>query len=299
MLDNRQLYENWQVTGYFGTLRKCACAFDSARRGKARHRSAILAHDRARLFEGPAPTRKRAVRKHIDRRERGHVTHLAHAHERAQKVTCRSEPVQEKGVELLALEQARGAGVLIAVLIERRLARRVERQAARPDLHKNMLRFQRTQNLERGASHIMGAILHSNLRHSSRRDSRGARHKTLGPGHGLQTHRFLNRIGLEDGHQLEVSVDVDALARKRSGNRGGNDEHIFVEAKGNVGHGASFLVFPIIAYARRRASLEGPVPHISHSARTGKMKLSRKQARGNGDPEKARRDRTRAIPHSV
>ena len=111
----------------------------------------------------------------------------------------------------------------------------------------------------------MGAILHSNLRHSSRRDSRGARYKTLGPGHGLQPHRFLNRIGLEDGHQLEVAIDVDALARKRSGNRGGNDEHIFVEAKSNVGHGASFLVFPIIAYARRRASLEGSVPHISHS----------------------------------
>ena len=162
-----------------------------------------------------------------------------------------------------------------------------------------MLRFQWPQHLERGASHVMGAIFHSDLRHSSRRNSRGARHKTLGPGHGLQAHRFLNRIGLEDGHQLEVAIDVDALARKRSGNRGGNDEHIFVEAKGNVGHGASFLVFPIIAYARRRASLEGSVPHISHSARTSKMKLSRKQARENGDPEKARRDRTRSIPHSV
>ena len=200
---------------------------------------------------------------------------------------------------MLAFEQARGAGVLVAVLVERRFARCVKRQAARPDFHKNMLRLQRPQNFERRASHIMGAIFHSNLSHSGGRNSRGARHKTLGPGHGLQAHRFLNRIGLEDGHQLEVAIDVDALARKRSGNRGGNDEHIFVEAKGNVGHEASFLVFPIIAYARRRASLEGSVPHISHSARISKMKLSRKQARENGDPEKARRNRTRSIPHSV
>ena len=159
---------------------------------------------------------------------------------------------------MLAFEQARGTGILVAVLIERRLARRIKRQAARPDFHKNMLRLQRPQNFERGAGHVMGAIFHSDLRHSSRRDSRGARHETLGSGHGLQAHRLLNRIGLEDGHQLEVAIDVDALARERSGDRGGNDEHIFVEAKGNVGHGASFLVFPIIAYARRRASLEDP-----------------------------------------
>ena len=132
------------------------------------------------------------------------------------------------------------------------------KKKARPDLHEHVLRLQRTQHLERGASHVVGAILHSDLRHSSRRDSRGARRKTLGPGHGLQAHRFLNRIGFEDGHQLEVAVDVDALARERSGNGGGNDEHIFVEAKGYVGHGASFLVFPIIAYARGRASLETP-----------------------------------------
>ena len=200
---------------------------------------------------------------------------------------------------MLAFEQARGTGILVAALVERRLARCVKRQAARPDFHKNMLRFQWPQNLERCASHVLGAILHSDLRHSSRCDSRGARHKTLGPGHGLQAHRFLNRIGLEDGHQLEVATDVDALARERSGNGGGNDEHIFVEAKGYVGHGASFLVFPIIAYARRRASLEGSVPHISHSVRHRQMKLPRKQARENGDPEKARRDRTRSIPHSV
>ena len=90
----------------------------------------------------------------------------------------------------------------------------------------------------------MGAILHSDLRHSSRRDSRGARRKTLGPGHGLQAHRFLNRIGFEDGHQLEVAVDVDALARERSGNGGGNDEHIFVEAKAMSGMGHPFSFSP-------------------------------------------------------
>ena len=161
----------------------------------------------------------------------------------------------------------RGAGVLVAVLVERRLARCVEGQAAWPDLHEHVLRFQWPQNLERGASHVVDAILHSDLRHSSRRDSRGARRKTLGPGHGFQAHRFLNRIGLEDGHQLEVAVDVDALARERSGNGGGDDEHIFVEAKGYVGHGASFLVFPIIAYAYARKSLGTPrlTSHIALS----------------------------------
>ena len=113
----------------------------------------------------------------------------------------------------------------------------------------------------------MGAVLHPDLRHSSRRDSRGARRKTLGPGHGFQAHRFLNRIGLENGHQLEVAVDVDALARERSGSGGRNDEHIFVEAKGYVGHGASFLVFPIIAYAHARTSLGAPrlTSHIALS----------------------------------
>ena len=125
----------------------------------------------------------------------------------------------------------------------------------------------------------MGAIFHSNLSHSGGRNSRGARHKTLGPGHGLQAHRFLNRIGLEDGHQLEVSVDVDTLTRERSGNGGGNDEHIFVEAKGNVGHEASFLVFPIIAYARRRASLETPRLTSRIAWEHRRMERPRKQAR--------------------
>ena len=128
-----------------------------------------------------------------------------------------------------------------------------------------MLRFQWPQNLERGASHVAGAILHSDLRHSSGRDSRGARHKTLGSGHGLQAHRFLNRIGLEDGHQLEVAIDVDALARKRSGNGGGNDEHIFVEAKGNVGHGGILSRFPHHSVCARKGESRDPTPHISHS----------------------------------
>ena len=138
MLHDVELREHGQ--GQLRRLpRKLAGALDGRLRAKARHARLELGHHVERLVEAVAAICQHAVGAHVHGGEHGQAANLAQAHKRAFQVAWVGKPVQEEAVKGKTLEGARRAGILVAVLVERRLARRIERQTARPKLHQHML----------------------------------------------------------------------------------------------------------------------------------------------------------------
>ncbi len=76
-----------------------------------------------------------------DRSEHRGVAHLGKAHKRAHQVFLAREAIKKEGVERLALECPGGVGVLRAVLVERRLRRRIDGQTAGADRGDDVLRL--------------------------------------------------------------------------------------------------------------------------------------------------------------
>ena len=119
--------------------RKLADSLDGGLRAKACHTRLELGHHIERLIEAVAAVCQHAVDAHVHGSEHGQAADLAQTHKRALQVAWAGEPVQEKAVKGKPLEGARRASVLVAVLVERRFAGRIERQTARLKLDQHML----------------------------------------------------------------------------------------------------------------------------------------------------------------
>ena len=133
-----------------------------------------------------------------------------------------------------------GPSVLVAVLYERRLRRRIQRQAAGTDFRQHVLGFERLHRRQ-GMSRQFGTLaVHGQLGQARRREGSRGQHEALRTRDRLQTIGLLDSLGLQQQRERLVARRVDALAIKHCGHRRRENEHILEEPQLNISHGKSF-----------------------------------------------------------
>ncbi len=215
-----------------------------------------VGHDRKRLGEGEMPAGERAILGDVNRRDNGTSADLADSHERAFQVARVAKAVEEERVVGLAcgFDGAGGAGVLVAVLVQRRLAGSVERQRAGAHFHDGVLGAQAVDGGKRGAGKLFGAVGHAAMRQAGRRDAGGFGDKAVRAGREVQAQGVAHDLGLHERDVFDVSGVREALAGEHGGDGAGQDEHIAVESQLDIGHERFLSTGFIIPHARRRAA---------------------------------------------
>ena len=165
------------------------------------------------------------------------------------------EPVEEERVEGQTRERARRAGVLVTVLVERRLTRRIERQFTGADLDEHVLRLELRSRGERRTGHLVRTALHAVMRKTRRRDALRARNEALRAGHLGKPQGIAHGLRLNETRVLEIAFDVETLPDEDGRNGTGQHEHVSVETQSDIGHGKSFrrlrmIPKPAVAWAR-------------------------------------------------
>ena len=177
-----------------------------------------------------------AVDAHVHGGEHRQAADLAQTHKRAFQVAWVEEPVQEEAVKGKVLESARRAGVLVAVLIERRLAGRVERQTARPKLRQHMLGTQLRSARDGGAGELGQALCHAPMRQTRRGHARRFGNKALHARQKVQAKGVLDGLRLHKRGVFHIAIEFEPLAREHGSNGAGQHEHIAVEPQLDIRH---------------------------------------------------------------